>query len=293
MPSMNFKYLITSGCSFSDNLEMHWPHYLSKKLNLELYNRAVTSAGNDWISKSVIYQTQQLLDAGVDPKEILVVVMWSGIERQDMFINSEYTFNYKKLLNVRGSEPNPVNFLDNPANTVCRQSTETEDGYLLGSAWAVFKNKNISEFKRNLIKFFTPQALAIASYENFLRVQWFCESKGIVLVNQTYMDIMHFPAVDRKGVETKDYYRNITPLHKMLNFDKWIFWDSTKGLYEYAKENNLGFHNDGEHPLPESHEHYVNNFLIDKIEYATVAERSNATDCKSVKPGVQIPPVAP
>ena len=27
--------------------------------------------------------------------------------------------------------------------------------------------------------------------------------------------------------------------------------------------------------------------------YATVAERPNATDCKSVKPGVQIPPVAP
>ena len=27
--------------------------------------------------------------------------------------------------------------------------------------------------------------------------------------------------------------------------------------------------------------------------YATVAERSNATDCKSVKPGVRIPPVAP
>lgn len=27
--------------------------------------------------------------------------------------------------------------------------------------------------------------------------------------------------------------------------------------------------------------------------HATVAERPNATDCKSVKPGVQIPPVAP
>ena len=290
---MNFKYLITSGCSFSDNAEMHWPHYLSKKLNLELYNRAVSSAGNSWISKSVIYQTQQLLDIGANPKEILVAVMWSGIERQDIFINSEATFNYKKLLNIRGSEPNPVNFLDTPANTVCRQSTETEDGYLLGSCWANFKNKNISEFKRNLIKFFTPQALAIESYENFLRLQWFCESKGIVLVNQTYMDIMHFPAVDRQGVKTKDYYRNITPLHNMLNFNNWLFWDSTKGLYEYAKENNLGFHSDGEHPLTESHEHYVNNFLIDKIEYATVAERPNATDCKSVKPGVQIPPVAP
>jgi hypothetical protein len=28
-------------------------------------------------------------------------------------------------------------------------------------------------------------------------------------------------------------------------------------------------------------------------QYATVAERSNASDCKSLNPGVQIPPVAP
>ena len=33
-------------------------------------------------------------------------------------------------------------------------------------------------------------------------------------------------------------------------------------------------------------------FSRSKID-ATVAEWSNATDCKSVKPGVQIPPVAP
>jgi hypothetical protein len=30
-----------------------------------------------------------------------------------------------------------------------------------------------------------------------------------------------------------------------------------------------------------------------RTKYATVAEWPNATDCKSVKPGVQIPPVAP
>ena len=33
--------------------------------------------------------------------------------------------------------------------------------------------------------------------------------------------------------------------------------------------------------------------LIASKQHATVAERSNARDCKSRKPGVQIPPVAP
>jgi hypothetical protein len=90
---MSFKHLVTSGCSFSDNSDLHWPHYLSKKLNLELYNRGMSSAGNGWISKSIIYQTQLLLDSGVHPEEILVVAMWTDIARYDIFIDSNNPFS--------------------------------------------------------------------------------------------------------------------------------------------------------------------------------------------------------
>lgn len=262
---MSFKHLVTSGCSFSDNTESHWPHYLSKKLNLELHNRGMSSAGNGWICKSTIYQIQQLLESGITPEEILVLVMWSDIGRQDMFIDSNNPFNvYKDLLNKDG-DPNPVNFIDNSPNIVCRQSSVKEDGYLLGGLYAPFTNHNIINFKKDIWKYFPSQSMAIQSYENFLRLQWLCEANGIALVNLTMIDIMHYPSEERRGMLTKDYFRNVNHLYKMVNLNKWIFWDSTKGLYEYTKDNDLTFNSDGEHPSTESHEHYVNNFLVEKL----------------------------
>jgi hypothetical protein len=114
-----------------------------------------------------------------------------------------------------------------------------------------------------VLRYFSPQALAIESYENFLRLQWFCKSAGVKLVNQTFMEIMKFPT---GNVLTKDYYRNITPLHNMIDFDQWIFWNQTQGIYEYCRDNNLTFYEDKIHPSEESHYKYVYNFLRDKIQ---------------------------
>lgn len=255
------KHLVTSGCSFSDNNNMHWPHYLSESLSIRLYNRGQGSAGNHWIAKSAIYQIQLLLDKSIDPKEILVAVMWSGIDRKDCFIDHDGTIDYKKLINDPNNFSNPVSFLDNDVNINNKQSTSTSDGYLLGSASCVFSNENIVRFKRDLtLKFFSPQALAIESYENFLRLQWFCKSLGIKLINQTFMDIMHYP--NQKNILTKDLYRNIKPLYDMIDFDSWIFYNNTNGLFEYVKDRGLKFEEDKLHPCTESHKIYVEDFLI-------------------------------
>ena len=254
------KHLITSGCSFSDNCGKRWPHYLAEALGAELYNRGQGSCGNDWISKSAIYEVQRLLDAGIDPKEMLVVVMWSGIDRKGLFISNTETPNYKTLIN--SNSPNPVNFIDGPINT--NLSSNQYDGYLSGSMNCTF-NADIVKLKKELIRnFFNDEALAIESYENFLRLQWFCKSNNIQLINQTFMDIMHYPRYIN-GPLTKDHYRNIKPLNNMLDYDRWVFWKNTGGLYEYVRDNSLGFYTDNVHPLPESHKHYVDNFLLQAV----------------------------
>lgn len=256
------KHLVTSGCSFSDNHGMRWPHYLAEALDLKLYNRGQGSSGNHWIAKSTIYQTQLLLDNGVKPDEILVAVMWSGIDRKDCFIDTE-TINYNRLINNPNDHPNPVNFLDNEPNVRNKHSLPTSDGYLSGSASCTFANENINKFKKDLVlRYFSPQALAIESYENFLRLQWFCKSAGIKLINQTFMEIMKFPTGD---ILTKDYYRNVKPLYNMIDFDQWIFWNNTQGLYEYCRDNDLTFYEDKIHPSEESHRKYVYDFLRNKL----------------------------
>jgi hypothetical protein len=164
------KHLVTSGCSFSDNFNKRWPHFLSEKIGATLYNRGQGSCGNYWISKSEIYQIQQLLDRGIPPDEILAVVMWSGIDRKDLFVSAKEIFEYENLINSndRGS-PNPINFLDSHPNDRGVNCSEN-DGYLVGSTSCYFTNKYINEYKHFFLSFIYGYILRMNGLINCLLV---------------------------------------------------------------------------------------------------------------------------
>lgn len=265
------KYLVTSGCSFSDNCGLRWPHYLSKKLNLILKNRGQGSAGNDYISKSVIHELCKLLKDDIKPSEILCIVMWSGLDRKSIFINKKETLNFDELLNNVDYNINPVNILKSLPNKQCAFGEDS--GYLLGSMTCNFNNKNIKKFKKNyILNYYNDESLAIESYEHFLRVQWFCKSHNIKLINLTYMNIMHYPNYFINEKYNQNYkktgliFENVKHLDEMINYEDWIFYKDYFGLYEYTYDNKLSFGSDGLHPLEESHEYYVNNFLIKELK---------------------------
>lgn len=259
------EHLVTSGCSFSDNFGTgRWPHFLANALSCKLYNRGQGSAGNQWISSSAIYQTQLLLDRNIDPSNILVAVMWSGISRKDLFIDKA-TPNFEKLINFPYKQENPLNFINTEPNLKTYDNfTNTESGYLFGSPVCEYTNNKINKFKKELIlKYFSNQSLAIESYENFLKLQWFCKANNIKLINQTFQEIFNFPYVS--GKLTKDVYKNVEHLYKMIDFNSWIFWNGTNGLFEYTKDNGLAFDSDGTHPNSASHKYYVDNYLIKEL----------------------------
>lgn len=258
------KYLVTSGCSFTDNIDLRWAHYLGQSLGLELYNRGQGSAGNDWISKTAIHQIHTMLRNGVKAEEILCVVMWSGIDRKATFISEKETSNFSSLINKNQFHFNPVSIIGGTPNTP--GPLATKEGYLLGSAQCGFGNPNIRQFKQDLIlNFCNDESLAIESYEHFLRLQWFCNNYNIDLVNLTFMNIMHYPHY-REKQKTWEKYINIVHLHEMIDFSKWIFYGDYDGLYEYTKYNNLPFYSDMTHPALSSHKHYVDCFLLDRIK---------------------------
>lgn len=264
----NFKHLLTSGCSFTAWTEPCWAHWLGIELDIPLQNFGKPSAGNSWIAKTAIYGTQRLLDDGADPDDILVAVMWSGIDRKDVFISNE-TPGYTELLNSQeAQEANPVRFIDKK-NDDSGWHISTSDGYLLGSMGCGFANEHINTFKRTLIRdYYCDEALAIESYENFLRLQWYCKSKKIRLVNMTYMDLLHYPKYKYFKITkelTYEHFENIKHLYDMIDFDDWIFWDKTRGLFEYVRDNKLPFLLDGFHPSSVASEHFVKNYLIPKL----------------------------
>lgn len=258
------KHLVTSGCSFSDNLgHGRWPQFLADTLSCKLYNRGQGSAGNQWISSSAIYQTQLLLDQNIDPSKILVAVMWSGLSRKDLFIDTQIP-NFLNLINDPNNSPNPLNFINTEPNIRHPDFTNTDSGYLFGSPNCRFSKREINNFKKELVlKYFSDQSLAIESYENFLKLQWFCKANNIKLINQTYQEFLYFPREDR--ILTKDRWKNVKHLYNMLDFDNWVFWDNIYGLYEYTRDNSLAFENDGVHPRSDSHKYYVDNYLIKEL----------------------------
>lgn len=78
----NKKYLVTSGCSFTDGYNMgelgSWPYYLSNLTNLNLHNVAKGGAGNEYIADSIIsylYNNKEIRE------NCIVGVAWSDLTR--------------------------------------------------------------------------------------------------------------------------------------------------------------------------------------------------------------------
>ena len=87
------KHLVTVGCSFSDIMRCDgqlWPTFLSKELNHNLHSHGKSGMGNYYISTTTIQEVQELLNEGIDEKDILVGVQWSGVLRRDIFENLEW-----------------------------------------------------------------------------------------------------------------------------------------------------------------------------------------------------------
>jgi len=97
------KYLITSGCSFTDGHHMgekgSWAYYLSNSLGLELHNEARGGSGNEYIADSIIYyiwNNKHLISKSV------VGIAWSDPSRlMSSIFNSDQLGEYLILDTVQ------------------------------------------------------------------------------------------------------------------------------------------------------------------------------------------------
>jgi hypothetical protein len=88
------KQFLSSGCSFSMvpvtvkgiNIE-NWPLHVENYLQVPSIHTGLASAGNSFISKSILYQLSQI----ENKNDLLVGVMWSGADR-NMFYNRGRVF---------------------------------------------------------------------------------------------------------------------------------------------------------------------------------------------------------
>jgi len=259
-------YIITGGCSFSTPAT--WPYVLKKIYPKKLYiNTGLSSAGNDCISHSILFQTQSLLNKGIDPGQILIIVMWSGFDRKSFWINPEEIYDYQNLL----CSPQPHNPLVHHRTYII--DPERDDrGFLLGTAHCNTDNPYIKEWKRYYFEtYFTAEYALIENYTHFQRVQWFCENKGVNILNLTFADLMHYPYMPWTEETWNNHtlsiikFPNAKFLQDMIDFKKWWFYKETGGLFDLTKDLGLGFEIDDQHPNHDSHRYFTLKYLVPEL----------------------------
>lgn len=229
------KLVITGGCSFS--VANRWGNTWAKHLSLlrpefEYKHTGLSSQGNGLISRRVIYEVTKALNTR-KPEDILVGIMWSGIDRHDFYTRDP-----------KGLEKNTDNWDENPTQFIPS-----------GGKWVILNWNWQTEYAKQYYNtFYDRIGSLIYSLEHILRTQWFLKAHDIPYFMSTYTKEV-FPDVTRAHVDTKHLYEQI-------DFDQFL---DVVGEYEWVKERSgIGFEgsSDGLHPSSDQHRAFTEQIVI-------------------------------
>jgi len=201
----NKKILLTSGCSFTFE-KWNWPTFVAQMMDYELINVGMASQGNGLISKKVIYNIDKLIKT-YNSEDIVVGVMWSGVDRNDFYIEDTRSMN-----NISGWIENPTNVVDGHKNWEI-----TNHHWMTGKSRLWYEN------------FHTNIGSMIQTIQNILLVQWYLERHDIKYFMSTFLDIFHM-----EGAYNIISHPEVKYLYEMIDFTKFL---PVSGCHEWVKQN--------------------------------------------------------
>ena len=233
--------LITFGCSYSkDNYQIIWPDLVAKQLNLTLDNKSERGSGADYISK-------RLLSSELDPETDLVVILWPGADRYDLWADASTPHLLADADTsswLDGKQPILVDYNGNYRN---------DKGFILnGSVPRGYKHKYFKYF-------YSPSQVVNSWYTSIVLTQLYLKSKNIRHVMATAFPL-RYPV---------QYHHDMLEINEKIyaNIDQSVFVDDSEsvGFYTYCEDNHLPFLNQ-HYPNTESHQIWVDNFLLPVIK---------------------------
>ena len=292
---MDKRILITSGCSFStfgQNYRQSWINHIQEKYDFKRYvHMGNPAAGNELIAERVIYALQTLLDKGHSSNDLYLGVMWSGIERKELFVSAQETDKYTELDDSVRREGENTLIMSNRSNifsntTSIRPGIENNpNGYLKSGGlpykddWWKIKSQR-DYFNLWYDNFYTLEKQFIDTLKSILLVQTFCERHNIKYFMSVWQNI--FNARNPQGdlppksygddcVESRlkpkfvdIFNKNSQFLWNAIDFDRFIFYESDKviygGLTEYANVNKLEFWEDNAHVCYSGHKKFIDEY---------------------------------
>jgi hypothetical protein len=99
------KYILTTGCSFTNNIRFNpnnptivdnggrnsWPYYLQKELNdgYTVYNLGGATNDNVSMCRIIYYWINKLVSSGIKHSDISVIIQWSDPNRESIYLKTE------------------------------------------------------------------------------------------------------------------------------------------------------------------------------------------------------------
>jgi hypothetical protein len=230
-----FKNLVVGGCSFTytipgPQVPTTWPYYFRDLSSIhEVFSCALPGAGNYFISQSIIWglETKKL-----SPDETLVVVMWSGHDREDEI------FSFDAI-------DNNANFVYQFTDKVCHVSTggTTREGDG-NSRW--FGYRDIHKFK-------SLESRAVENAIWKIGLKRYLDALGYQSIFVNFLN----PAIPNR---TNDF-DIVKFLPDTIKTTYNSIMDPVQDLYSFCLKNML-LGDDDFHPSPNGHLAWTRNILL-------------------------------
>lgn len=274
---MKIRKIITSGCSFSDPTTPYtWPNqlesYITKNIDdsVRFDHRGLASQGQELIQKKASHAVYEALATGYKPEEIAVFVMWSSVDRKSFYIDNPDTIS-EIVANWKGSTqgwnlqfadlknhvavPNSITTMGSNNNNLIRYNES--GGWFITSAHVTDEINFVRDY-------FMMGAHAISigmchdNLQNILSLQYLCQSKGIKLYQQFYMNNI---------IEDLALWKNHQSIKYLYDdWDKSTFM-SEQSMHHYMngrEELFVGVNN--AHPNGLGHRIWLDEVILPRLE---------------------------
>lgn len=235
---LGFKNLVVSGCSFTHTLSSKvpttWPYYFRDLATFqEVFSCAVPGAGNYFISQSVIWglETNKL-----PPDQTLVVVMWSGHDREDGIFSSNAIDNDSNFV---------YHFTNNVSHGMTGGSSRNGDG---NTRW--FGYRDIHKFKS-----FESRAVENAIWK--IQLKRYLDACGYQSIFVDFLD----PAVPNRT----NNFDIVKFLPDTIKETYSSIMDPVQDIYSFCLKRML-LSNDDFHPSPDGNLAWTREILIPYCE---------------------------
>ena len=237
LTNLGYKNLIVSGCSFTHNSSneycVSWPYYLRDMAGFKtVLDTSMPGAGNYHIANSLQWAIENDMP---DPKESLVIVMWSGNDRDDFiiprlgFTNGPHKFHY---------------------------STKSGTAITGGAAGISNLWPELAEKMKRFTELKTKESRAIENYLIINATKHYLENKGFSYYFLDYID----REVPNRTLDFSIEPYLPKPLANSLNDSKL----KVENLYVYSLKHEF-LSDDDFHPVSEGHYQWVKNCLLPAI----------------------------